>query len=52
MAGKLLVVFGTLLIVVGFVFGIVDEWQTNGFMLIPIGFFVLLIAAVASMQKP
>lgn len=50
MIGKIMAGVGALMVIVGLVIGFAYEWQTNGWILVPIGFGVLLVAAVISMQ--
>ena len=47
---KVLVILGILLITVGLLASWLSDWNTNLLMAVPIGFFVLLIATVASLQ--
>ena len=49
-ASKVLVILGILLITVGLLASWLSDWNTNLLMAVPIGFFVLLIATVASLQ--
>ncbi|MEK8090656.1 hypothetical protein [Thermithiobacillus plumbiphilus] len=52
MIAKILTGIGVLMILAGLVIGFAYAWQTNGWILVPIGFLVLLVAAVAWMQEP
>ena len=51
MVAKILTGIGVLMILAGLVIGFAYSWQTNGLILVPIGFLVLLVATVTWMQK-